>query len=148
MQKWMRLKYQPVLPIGEDGKRITASAEHIALAKEAAKEGMVLLKNEDKILPLKKGSKVAIFGKACADYVRGGGGSGEVTVPYQRNLYEGLKMQNDYVTVFDELYDYYNVEIKNQYKEGRMPGLTIEPETRLLLLFVDSLGKVGIEKAN
>ena len=54
--------------------------EHIALSKEAAKEGMVLLKNEGEVLPLKKGSKVALFGKAAFDYVKGGGGSGDVTV--------------------------------------------------------------------
>ena len=58
--------------------------EHIALSKEAAKEGMVLLKNEGEVLPLKKGSKVALFGKAAFDYVKGGGGSGDVTVSYTR----------------------------------------------------------------
>ena len=31
----------------------TGCAEHIFLAKEAAKEGIVLLKNEDNLLPLK-----------------------------------------------------------------------------------------------
>ena len=66
--------------------------EHIALSKEAAKEGMVLLKNEGEVLPLKKGSKVALFGKAAFDYVKGGGGSGDVTVSYTRNLYEGFQI--------------------------------------------------------
>lgn len=79
MQKWTRVMYQPNIPLGENGEKVTASKKHIALSKEAAKEGMVLLKNEGDLLPLAKGSKVALFGKASFDYVRGGGGSGEVT---------------------------------------------------------------------
>ena len=44
MNKWTRVKFQPNLPLKESG-RVTASKEHILLSKEAAKEGMVLLKN-------------------------------------------------------------------------------------------------------
>ena len=91
MERWARAKYQPVLPLGEDGRRITGSREHIMLSRDAAKEGMVLLKNQKDVLPLAKGSRVALFGKATFDYVKGGGGSGDVTVAYTRNLYEGLK---------------------------------------------------------
>ncbi len=91
MERWARAKYQPVLPLGEDGHRVTGSREHIELSKDAAKEGMVLLKNQGNVLPLARGSRVALFGKATFDYVKGGGGSGDVTVAYTRNLYEGLK---------------------------------------------------------
>ena len=45
MTKWRRIKYHPNLPLGENGQRVTACAEHIELSKNAAKEGMVLLKN-------------------------------------------------------------------------------------------------------
>ena len=61
-----RLRYMPCQPMGPDGKAVTASAEHITLARKAATEGMVLLKN-DGILPLAAGSSVAVFGKAQAD---------------------------------------------------------------------------------
>ena len=40
MQKWMRVLYQPGIPLGENGERVTACKKHIALSKEAAKEGM------------------------------------------------------------------------------------------------------------
>ena len=40
MGKWQRSLYQPVLPLGKDGKRVTGSAEHIALSRKAAGEGM------------------------------------------------------------------------------------------------------------
>ncbi len=134
MQKWTRVLYQPGIGLGENGERVTACKKHIALSKEAAKEGMVLLKNEGNVLPLAKGSKVALFGKASFDYVRGGGGSGEVTVSYARNLYEGLKMMKDKVTVFEELSAFYRDNVKAQYQAGRVPGMTIEPELPEALL--------------
>jgi len=128
MERWARAWHQPVLPLGEDGKRITACREHIALSKEAAKEGMVLLKNEGNVLPLKKGSRAALFGKATFDYVKGGGGSGDVTVSYIRNLYEGFQALAGKVSVFEELAEFYRKNIARQYAEGKQPGTTEEPE--------------------
>ena len=78
MKKWTRVMYQPNRPLKE-GCYVTASKEHIALSREAAAEGMVLLKNEHNLLPLKAGSRIALFGKGSFDYVKGGGGSGDVT---------------------------------------------------------------------
>lgn len=128
MDRWARAMYQPVLPLGKDGSRITASREHIQLSKEAAKEGMVLLKNQGHVLPLKKGSRVALFGKGTIDYVKGGGGSGDVTVSYTRSLYDGFRELADEVSVFEELAEFYKENIKQQRVEGRMPGMTTEPE--------------------
>ena len=134
MQKWTRVMYQPNLPLGRDGGKVTACKEHIALSKEAAKEGMVLLKNDGGLLPLAKGSRIALFGKAGFDYVRGGGGSGEVTVSYARNLYEGFSLLKDRVSVFEELSAFYRDNVKEQYRAGRVPGMTIEPEIPAELL--------------
>lgn len=134
MQKWTRVLYQPNIPLGENGEKVTACKRHIALSKEAAKEGMVLLKNDGDLLPLAKGSKVALFGKASFDYVRGGGGSGEVTVSYARNLYEGFSLLKDKVSVFEELSAFYRDNVKEQYQAGRVPGMTIEPEVPAELL--------------
>ena len=113
MNKWSRFKFTPNLPLGANGERVTGSKAHIELSKEAAKEGMVLLKNENNVLPLAAGSKVALFGKGTFDYVKGGGGSGDVTVAYIRNLYEGLKLQKEKISIFEELCDYYRNDIKN-----------------------------------
>lgn len=128
MQKWTRAKYQPGIGLGSGNQRITASKEHIALSKEAAKEGMVLLKNEENLLPLPKGTKAALFGKATFDYVRGGGGSGEVTVSYSRSLYEGLKLKQEKIELFEELANFYKTDVTTQYEKGRMPGMTKEPQ--------------------
>ncbi len=134
MERWARAKYQPVLPMGEDGCRVTASRKHIILSREAAKEGMVLLKNERQVLPLPRGSRVALFGKATFDYVKGGGGSGDVTVSYTRNLYEGFLAKKGHVEIFEELASFYRENVKQQYAAGKEPGMTVEPEIPAELL--------------
>ncbi len=134
MNKWSRIKFTPNLPLGANGERVTGSKAHIELSKNAAKEGMVLLKNNNSVLPLAAGTKVALFGKGTFDYVKGGGGSGDVTVAYIRNLYEGLKLQKDKISIFEELCDYYRKDIEEQYKNGNVPGMTIEPDVPVELL--------------
>lgn len=127
MDKWTRVKFQPNLPLKESG-RVTASKEHIQLSKEAAKEGMVLLKNKNGLLPLAAGSKIALFGKGSFDYVKGGGGSGDVYTAYVRNLYEGLKAQETAVQIYEPLSAFYRTDIRHQYEAGAAPGMTVEPE--------------------
>ena len=133
-RKWARVNYQPGVGLGENGARVTADKKHITLSKDAAKEGMVLLKNEQHVLPLQTGAKVALFGKATFDYVKGGGGSGDVTVAYTRNLYEGIKALKGKISVYEELADFYRENVKEQYKAGRVPGMTIEPQVPQELL--------------
>lgn len=133
-RKWARVNYQPGVGLGENGARVTADKEHITLSKDAAKEGMVLLKNEQHVLPLQTGAKVALFGKATFDYVKGGGGSGDVTVAYTRNLYEGIKALKGKISIYEELADFYRENVKEQYKAGRVPGMTIEPQVPQELL--------------
>lgn len=127
MEKWTRVNYLPNLPLGENGEKVTASRKHIEISKNAAKEGMVLLKNENQTLPLKYGTKVALFGKATIDYVKGGGGSGDVTVSYVHNLYDGMKSLGSKVQIFEPLVEFYKENVKAQYKDGAEPGLTMEP---------------------
>lgn len=128
MKKWIRARYLPGIPLGKNGRRVTASKEHIELSKDAAKEGMVLLKNEKKTLPLEKGTRIALFGKGTFDYVKGGGGSGDVTVPYIRNIYEGFCEIVDESVIFPDTVTFYRDYVKAQYAEGREPGLIAEPE--------------------
>lgn len=129
MTRWVRHLYQPALPLGDDGRRVTGCAEHIELSRRGAAEGMVLLKNENNILPVKRGSKLALFGKATIDYVKGGGGSGDVTVKYTRNFYEGMKIKQDEgkIYIYPGLIDFYRENIKAQYEAMRAPGMTVEP---------------------
>ena len=125
-QKWQRIRFMPGTPLGEDGRRVTGSQKHIDLARRAAAEGMVLLKNENDTLPLKRGSRVAVFGKAQADYVKGGGGSGDTTVAYVRSLAQGLRIKQDEgkIEVFEPLERFYAENVRAQYDAGATPGKT------------------------
>lgn len=133
MKKWTRVMYQPNRPLKE-GCYVTASKEHIALSREAAAEGMVLLKNEHNLLPLKAGSRIALFGKGSFDYVKGGGGSGDVTVSYVHNLYDGFQMLHDAVSLYEPLCDFYRANVNEQYDQGSVPGMTTEPALSAELL--------------
>ena len=128
MEKWIRARYLPGLPLGKDGRRVTAGKEHIALSRKAAREGMVLLKNEGGVLPLPPGSRVALFGKATIDYVKGGGGSGDVTTPYVRNLYEGFAEAAGADSVYPGTVKYYQEYVSARYAEGWVPGMVAEPQ--------------------
>ena len=108
------------MPLGKNGKKVTGCKEHIELAKKAALEGTVLLKNENNILPLKKGTKVALFGKAQINYMKGGGGSGDVYCDYVTNIYEGLKAVD--IDVFDELSLFYKDYVENVYETTEIPN--------------------------
>ena len=128
MNKWTRINYHPNLPLGANGTRVTASPDHIRLSRDVAREGMVLLKNEGGVLPLARGAKVALFGKGTFDYVKGGGGSGDVTVPYVHNLSDGMHAYGDRVSVFEETDAFYRAHVNASYAAGRDPGAVEEPE--------------------
>ncbi len=128
MEKWARIQYQPCIPLGNNNSKITGCKEHIELSRRAAGEGIVLLKNERNVLPLKKGTKVAIFGNAQIDYIKGGGGSGNVYCEYVRNIYDGLKMKDDRVEIFDKLSFYYKDEVEKLLKSGIRSGMLPESD--------------------
>ncbi len=65
-------------------------AAHARLARRAAGQGMVLLKNDGRALPLPPSGTVALFGNAGYDLVVGGTGSGEVNEAYVVSLDAGL----------------------------------------------------------
>ncbi len=127
MNKWNRIRYMPNLPL-EPGRHVTACGEHRALSLEAAKEGMVLLKNQENLLPLPRGTRLALFGKGTFDYVKGGGGSGDVTTAYTVNLYEGLQKLKNHVSVEENLANYYRNYVVERYAQGDLPGMIAEPE--------------------
>lgn len=120
MEKWARINYLPSIPLGKNGKRVTGSKAHANLSRKVAGEGIVLLKNEKQILPLKTDSKIAIFGKAQFDYVKGGGGSGDVYSSYTVNVYNGLKSKG--YNIFEELSNYYNLFVQSAYQDKKEIG--------------------------
>ena len=66
--------------------------DNAILAREAAAEGFVLLKNEAQTLPLKPGTKIGLYGAGAVRTIKGGTGSGDVNNRYNVNIYDGLKI--------------------------------------------------------
>jgi len=85
---------------------------HALVAREAAAEGMVLLKNEGGALPFTANiKKVAAFGNTSYEIITGGTGSGDVNEAYSVALIEGL--ENAGYSVIDSLKDAYSAYLKD-----------------------------------
>jgi beta-glucosidase len=65
-------------------------AGNAKIARDAAAESMVLLKNEGKTLPIAPGTAVALFGNNSQELIAGGTGSGDVNKMYTVPLSDGM----------------------------------------------------------
>ena len=74
-------------------KSLLACDKHRALAQEVAEKSMVLLKNEQQLLPLDKNSvkRIAIIGELAKTANIGDHGSSRVTPPYVVTLFDGVQ---------------------------------------------------------
>ena len=93
---------------------VVGSSEHRALARQAVRESLVLLKNEKSLLPLKRGSSIAVVGRKADDL---GVQCGGWTISWQGNrgnitegttLLEGLRRvagEDTNITYFKDLTD-------------------------------------------
>jgi len=89
---------------------------HAALAKEVALEGIVLLKNNHKSLPVKSDVSIALLGNSSYETAIGGTGSGDVNEAYsvsieQGLLSAGLTLNNSLTTAYKQ---HIKIEKENQ----------------------------------
>nr|WP_295278764.1 glycoside hydrolase family 3 protein [uncultured Blautia sp.] len=92
---------------------------HRQIAREAAAEGIVLLKNEDNLLPLKADSAVAIYGAGAGRTIKGGTGSGDVNERENISIWQGMKnagykiTNEDWIRGYDKIYEKARQDWKN-----------------------------------
>ena len=87
-------------------------------SREAAAEGIVLLKNEGGMLPFSTEDKISVFGRPQLEYYRSGTGSGgAVRVEYATNIIDGFK--NSDLQINEELAaDYVEWLKENPFNNG------------------------------
>ena len=106
-------------------------AAHRALARRAAAESIVLLKNEGTVLPLAVGSRLALYGAGALQMVKGGTGSGDVNARPAVEIYDGLQRGGFTVTnrawlrraadVYSAARAAWRDRIRNKLKTGEEP---------------------------
>ncbi|MCI5649707.1 MAG: glycoside hydrolase family 3 C-terminal domain-containing protein [Fusicatenibacter sp.] len=102
------------------GKYTLDQQRYAALARQAAAEGCVLLKNENETLPLRANDKVAVFGRIAFHYYKSGLGSGGlVNTPYVVSILDALKNESG-ISLEEQLLETYEAWIKKHpYDEGK-----------------------------
>ena len=100
---------------------------HAAVARKAAEESIVLLKN-DYTLPLKGKEKVALYGITSVDFVGIGTGSGEVNTEHIANMQEAMTAAG--FTLDENLVEYYRACYATQTATEKMEGSAIDKRHR------------------
>ena len=84
-------------------------AAHEQIALEAAREGIVLLKNEAEVLPLKKGTVLNLFGRGIHEFRIGAVGAGKINPRYSVNFVEAVREGEAY-SLNEELVEFYGCD--------------------------------------
>ncbi len=93
--------------------------EYAKIARQAAAEGCVLLKNDYQALPLREGDKVAVFGRCASYYYKSGLGSGGlVNTRYVVSILDALKACDSISLDENLLQIYEDWEKENPVDEG------------------------------
>ncbi|MGD8426326.1 MAG: glycoside hydrolase family 3 N-terminal domain-containing protein [Balneolaceae bacterium] len=97
---------------------------HAKLARKAAAESMILLKNGEQTLPLAPNTTLAAFGNTSYDIIIGGTGSGDVNEAYSVQLTQGLTDAG--YTLDSDLQSSYNKYIKEAKAKQPKPKNLLE----------------------
>lgn len=87
-------------------------SKHDNTALQAAEEGIVLLKNEDNTLPIRKGGWVNLFGDGIANFRGSVTGAGRINPRNMPSLIEKIRADKD-LKLNEELYQFYKIPNNN-----------------------------------
>ena len=132
-----------------DGKGTTFNKEaHHKLARKAAEESIVLLKNEEQILPLKQGTKVAVIGDFAKTPLYQGAGSSLVNPAMPpESILEEIKDSGLTMTACEQGY------IRNRKPNAKMVKAAVEAAKNAdVVLFFGGLDEIseseGLDRAH
>ncbi|MGR5206861.1 MULTISPECIES: glycoside hydrolase family 3 protein [Vibrio] len=120
----------------------------VPVSRQAAAEGIVLLKNTDSALPLNAQDNVSLFGRCQIDTYRSGTGSGgAVNVPYAISALDGLRA-NSHVRLNEELVAIYQDWIADHPFDDGGGGWAAEPWFQQEMPLTDDLVAKAAEQSN
>ncbi|MCX2758306.1 glycoside hydrolase family 3 C-terminal domain-containing protein [Vibrio sp. Sgm 22] len=97
------------------------------ISRQAAAEGIVLLKNDEAVLPIKHSDNLAVFGRCQLDTYRSGTGSGgAVNVRYAVSIIKGFQ-DNDTIHLNENLAERYRQWVKENPFDDGGGGWAAEP---------------------
>ena len=101
---------------------------HAEVARKAAEESIIMLKNEGETLPLNGDEKVALYGICSVDFVGIGTGSGWVNTEHIANMQEAMTKAG--FTLDEDLAEYYRLCYATQNTTEKMNGNSIDKRHR------------------
>jgi len=94
--------------------------EYARIARQTVAEGCVLLKNDNQALPIKKGEKIAVFGRSAFNYFKSGIGSGGlVNTRYVVSILDALRNDENIQVNEDILKVYEEWIVEHPFDEGQ-----------------------------
>ncbi len=108
---------------------------HRAIARRAAADGMVLLRNDNGILPLDKTKPVALYGSGATHFTKGGTGSGDVNQRECVSIADGMRnagfsiANEQWLNDYEEIYQAERIKWRDwllmKNKEPGNPGMFV-----------------------
>ncbi|MFC4401599.1 beta-glucosidase [Gracilibacillus xinjiangensis] len=121
--------------------------EHHSVAQQVAEESIVLLKNEDNILPLKKGKKVATIGDFAKEARYQGAGSSIVNPTMLDSTLDSLELSGLENIGFEPGFERYGK--RNRNKLEKACALAKEADVVLLYIGLDEVTEAeGLDRQN
>ncbi len=127
-------------------KKILDWKKYLKLASETVAEGIVMLKNDNSALPLKKDEIISVFGRIQLHYYKSGTGSGGmVNVSKVTSIVDGLfdmgvKLNEELLSIYKKWSE------KNPFDVGK--GWGTEPWSQVEMPLDDDLVKKSAEKGD